>query len=704
MSVRVTRAPAGPKSPRASREDDSSAQSENSASESPSPTTQSQSRAIKPGHAKWTRSQFSPYSYPRTRRSRRNGLASGAKTDGIGVEDPALPGVSTSDQARRLAAGRQTCGESESTSPPLRLHALSASQHPPNAAVLISATQPNLGDQPTTVLEEMINTAPLGAGPASVPRKFDYTDLSFSTGESEEDEAPDMPKVSTNVTGRRREPGASPKMQSPSNDLAYRLAQPITKRDPSSSQILSRTQPRTETVILDSGTSREIIYIDSSSDSSDDDSFPPIQRLIRAEFSSDAPTTKPPATSVEDTLSPKMDEDTFMAQGDESASGEKGLLDDAPMLKDNEPVAVENEFLEDIPMVQEGSVTVQNQSLDDAPMITDDEPAAVENVSLEDAPMVQEESVTVQNEYLEDAPMVSDDEAADVENVSLEDDPMVSDDESVSLEDTPMVHIEPAIVEHQSLEDDSMVDDESASAEEESLEDSPPFSVFRRSRDRTNQQLIDDDEETEFAMVNRPLTPCRTTAPPRRYQKEFDADAFDSIIYSQSQMHPPEGVSIRRPSTPSALAAHDNRLFVAGNPAIHRSVVRTDKWWKDKIREICNRPSRKQWFGRAAERMQWLYNKQLEEDMKRRHQQTDGFAGRKTREDPQPAGYNRRMDFGDVAECDLPPEVLNNPAWVKGCEWMRKNGKEEAKLQRIVEHSTQTTWQHYQNILNESDD
>ncbi|TQV94256.1 hypothetical protein IF1G_07135 [Cordyceps javanica] len=244
---------------------------------------------------------------------------------------------------------------------------------------------------------------------------------------------------------------------------------------------------------------------------------------------------------------------------------------------------------------------------------------------------------------------------------------------------------------------------QNASVETESSEDNIPLALLRERRLR-NKRMRSCDEATDFALLNRPMTRLRQSVTARSQRRDFDSDAFDAMIYGQSRNKPPPGVSIPRPTKAMYVAPHDTRVFVSANPAIHGPVVRSDSWWKDKAKEIQKRPKRKQWFGKVTQRMRWLYQKQMVEEVKRHDARTrSSAAARQTRPEPQPAAYRRIMDFGDVPENQLPPDLLSNRAWVKGCAWFRKMREEDAAMRREVEHSTQRAWQYYQTVLNNSD-
>ncbi|PQK14383.1 hypothetical protein BB8028_0004g13130 [Beauveria bassiana] len=245
-----------------------------------------------------------------------------------------------------------------------------------------------------------------------------------------------------------------------------------------------------------------------------------------------------------------------------------------------------------------------------------------------------------------------------------------------------------------------------ASAENEPPKNNVAVAVLRRTHVSNKRKFSESSDKTDSAVVNQPTRAPRQFAAIRGQPKRFDSDAFDAMIYCQSETQPPPGLAISRPPMTSSAGPagtnafpHDDRVFVSANPAIHGPVERSDKWWKDKTLEIRKRPRRKQWFGKAAERMRWLRTTQQEEEAKRRAQPR----GRQTRQDPLPASYKRVMDFGDVSEDQLPTDVRNNPGWAGACAWMRSMREEDAALHRGVEYRTQRAWQHYQDILREAE-
>ncbi|KAM0664516.1 hypothetical protein ACQRIU_006374 [Beauveria bassiana] len=291
----------------------------------------------------------------------------------------------------------------------------------------------------------------------------------------------------------------------------------------------------------------------------------------------------------------------------------------------------------------------------------------------------------------------------DENNASAEDessfDMPISEPRATSVEDTcsPETTQAPSPLFHKC----------NANAENEPPKNNVAVAVLRRTHVSNKRKLDENSDKTDSAVVNQHTRAPRQFAAIRGQPKRFDSDAFDAMIYCQSETQPPPGLAISRPpmtssAGPAATNAfpHDDRVFVSANPAIHGTVERSDKWWKDKTLEIRKRPSRKQWFGKPAERMRWLCTTQQQEEAKRRAQPR----GRQTRQDPLPASYKRVMDFGDVSEGQLPTDVRNNPGWARACAWMRSMREEDAAVHRGVEYRTQRAWQHYQDILREAEE
>ncbi|KAL7937029.1 hypothetical protein V8C35DRAFT_277522 [Trichoderma chlorosporum] len=170
----------------------------------------------------------------------------------------------------------------------------------------------------------------------------------------------------------------------------------------------------------------------------------------------------------------------------------------------------------------------------------------------------------------------------------------------------------------------------------------------------------------------------------------FDSEAFDTMIYRQSTLHPPPGVSIQacsRPETPiQKPSIDDHGQYLAINPAIHFPYNRSEEWHKQKALEIQSRGGRKAWFGRVIERRRWLRAKEKAEDERNASVQI------KARVDPQPWSYDRIVDFGDVPQEELPEDVLQNPAWVKACAWHRENQAKRVLLDRATRNANREAW------------
>ncbi|KAF4984372.1 hypothetical protein FDECE_17094 [Fusarium decemcellulare] len=183
---------------------------------------------------------------------------------------------------------------------------------------------------------------------------------------------------------------------------------------------------------------------------------------------------------------------------------------------------------------------------------------------------------------------------------------------------------------------------------------------------------------------------ARSEARRKKMMARFDSAAFDSFIYQQSDLRPPEGVSIRNgPSGKAAASSEENRIFLPVNPAIHKMHNRSQEWYRKKCQEIKSRPGRKAWFGKVVERQRWLRAREAKLDEERQRARLAGTIP--PFKAPQPQGYRRIMDFGDVPEEELPEEVRNNPAWLKACAWHRECMNKGLQRQRVVNKTTEET-------------
>ncbi|OAR01866.1 hypothetical protein LLEC1_01789 [Akanthomyces lecanii] len=643
-------------------------------------------RAVQQGRtSKRTRNQFSVYLSSRHRLPRVSKKNVESATGLLEYAITALPAVSPIDKGQELAAAMQTAARHEPLDSPLRLQTNEVNPHLPNPTPSPAVTNANIADVTAQEPNEMYGGATQNAGAASVLRSFDYTDLTILSDDSDKEVVVDSPAVKAAVYNELL---VSPEAGSSRNGFldatkAERLSPP--------------KQPRTGVLSTVVGARREVIIIESSDEeeSSEEAVRPPRRRFTLAE-----------ASYGELSLEPH----------EVSAKGVCSTARAAPFYgNDNEGESAENVSTSETSASESHAArsTLENASFD---VLTSKPPAksVVDNrspKSRQAATLVSSNDSSAESESSEDnIPL-----AALRKELSFRAPALVLPHE-LSEDDVPLATLRkqsasqmPTLVPQAVSEDTCsstktqttlFVNSHKASADNELSEDNVPLSVLRKNR-LGNKRRLSDDGETEFAIVYRPTSVVRRSTATRRETKVFNSDAFDAMIYRQSDTQPPSGVAIHPPTTASSTAPR--RIFVHGNPAIHAPVVRTEKWLKDKAREIRNRPNRKRWFGKAAERMRWRYNKQVEEDKTKRQTQNKASAGRKTRQDPQPAGYKRVMDFGDVPRDRLPPYVLSDPAFVKGCDWMRKMRDEDVALWRAVEHRTQMTWQHYQGVLQEDD-
>lgn len=200
--------------------------------------------------------------------------------------------------------------------------------------------------------------------------------------------------------------------------------------------------------------------------------------------------------------------------------------------------------------------------------------------------------------------------------------------------------------------------------------------------------------------AEEPRTP-RTPRMPRVPRAHiFDSEAFDNMIYRQSTLRPPPGVSVQappRPKTPVQPSSIEDRgQFLAINPAIHYPYKRSEEWYKEKALAIQARRGRKAWFGKVIERRRWLRAKEKAED------ERNAATQKPTRIDPQPWSYDRIIDFGDVPEEELPDDVLQNPAWVKACAWHRENQAKRVFRERAARDAIGEAWSQAERIMEDA--
>ncbi|KAM3501114.1 hypothetical protein MY10362_005814 [Beauveria mimosiformis] len=451
-----------------------------------------------------------------------------------------------------------------------------------------------------------ITTLHVGAaGATTAPRSFEITDLTLSSDESDAAATTDSPTTNKRW-GMIDAPPVLYKVRSSTSAYTRGLAPPVGKKEHPSTPKKLRTQILVSgTGASRTGTSREIIYIESSDEEEErhSDACSPIRSQALEESSFNMPTSKPRGISIDDICSPRSPQAAFI---------------------DNNNASAEDESSFDMP---------------------------------------------------------------------------ISEPRTTSVEDicSPKTTQAPS----------PLFDESSASAENEPPKNNVAVAVLRRTHISNKRKLSESSDKTDSAVVNQPTRALRQFVAIRGPPKRFDSDAFDAMIYCQSETQPPPSLAISRPAMASSAGPaasnappHDDRVFISANPAIHGPVERSDKWWKDKALEIRKRPKRKQWFGKPAERMRWLCTTQQQEEAKRRAQPR----GRQTRQDPLPASYKRVMDFGDVSEDQLPTDVRSNPGWVRACAWMRSMREQDAALHRGVEYRTQRAWQHYQDILREAEE
>ncbi|KAM0418857.1 hypothetical protein ACHAPT_012222 [Fusarium lateritium] len=245
--------------------------------------------------------------------------------------------------------------------------------------------------------------------------------------------------------------------------------------------------------------------------------------------------------------------------------------------------------------------------------------------------------------------------------------------------------------------------------------DEPSSSRIRSPSAQSIQLNIEDDDEANMADVSESSDdeegpkPADTVMLPFRARYEarrkkmlaaFDSAAFDACIYRQSDLRPPAGVAIpSRTSRKAKASSEEHRLFLPANPAIHRMHNRSEDWYKKKCQEIKKRPKRKAWFGKVLERQRWLQAQEakLDEECEQAR-----LAGREPPfREPQPRGYKRILDFGDVPEEELPEDVRNNPAWLRACAWHREATNKALQRQHQVNKTTEETQRFFMEAFSE---
>ncbi|KAL6701092.1 hypothetical protein J3F84DRAFT_392758 [Trichoderma pleuroticola] len=204
----------------------------------------------------------------------------------------------------------------------------------------------------------------------------------------------------------------------------------------------------------------------------------------------------------------------------------------------------------------------------------------------------------------------------------------------------------------------------------------------------------------ESRMADEPRTPRTPRVARMPKAHVFDSEAFDAMIYRQSTLRPPPGVSVQappRPKTPVQQSSiEDQGQYLAINPAIHYPYNRSEEWYKEKALAIQARRGRKAWFGKVIERRRWLRAKERAED------ERNAATQKPTRVDPQPWSYDRIIDFGDVAEEELPEDVLQNPAWVKACAWHRENQAKRVLRDRAARNANREAWSQAERIMEDA--
>lgn len=244
-------------------------------------------------------------------------------------------------------------------------------------------------------------------------------------------------------------------------------------------------------------------------------------------------------------------------------------------------------------------------------------------------------------------------------------------------------------------------DEESNEERDESDNESAPMSIDSPEESEAAPQGIGntslaDQGDSLGDDTDRVTTPYRAKVERNRAKKlaNFDSSAFDALIYQQSSLQPPSGVTIpARPPTRSAPTDPSERLALPVNPAIHRMHRRSEAWSRRKSKEIADRGGRKQWVGKMHERRRFL---QAQSDAFEEERRIAERAGKiPPRRDPQPRTHKRPMDFADVPDDELPEDVQSNPAWMKAVAWLRSSRQQKAQRERHLHRSAEETQRFY---------
>ncbi|KAF4345492.1 hypothetical protein FBEOM_601 [Fusarium beomiforme] len=216
--------------------------------------------------------------------------------------------------------------------------------------------------------------------------------------------------------------------------------------------------------------------------------------------------------------------------------------------------------------------------------------------------------------------------------------------------------------------------------------------------DEVNMADVSDIDEEVNPVKTVPLSlHAKAEARRKKLLVDFDSEAFDSLIYRQSNLRPPPQVQVSsRIANYNTIFDEQKPLYLPVNPAVHHMHKRSRAWYKKKCEEIRRRPKRKEWFGKVVERQRWLRAMEIEQQEKSQEAERDGTAP--PYKPPEPRGVKRTLDFGDVPEEELPEYVRSNPAWLKACAWFRECEKKAAARQRHVNNKTKETESYFQSL------
>ncbi|KAH8130057.1 hypothetical protein FP744_10007967 [Trichoderma asperellum] len=249
-----------------------------------------------------------------------------------------------------------------------------------------------------------------------------------------------------------------------------------------------------------------------------------------------------------------------------------------------------------------------------------------------------------------------------------------------------------------------------STGEQQPMANGPSFTIGTESVIVVGQtvvgQTVVDQNVVDQTMVDHTVVVATQAVAEERKRDgihAFDSEAFDAMIYRQSALRPPRGVTLQAPARPKTPIQNPSieyqRQYLSINPAIHLPYNRSEEWHAKKAAEIQARRGRKAWFGKVIERRRWLRAKEKAEEERNAAKESNQ---KLSRIDPQPWSYNRVLDFGDVPHEELPEDVLQNPAWVRACAWHRENHAKRLFRERAAKNANRAAWDQAERIMEDA--